>query len=135
MRTHNHHEELTAKAVPTLLAVANTIGNSRLDELTDETVDDITLQISGKLHPIVEEISAGNQALRLEFQSMLPDVVQHGQIQKRMIAQPQGYARDYLTLDWIYQQPYEAGIPAGQNTLERDVTGSVVLVRVGGDRH
>lgn len=107
MHAQHLHEDLIAKAVPTLLAVANTIGNSRLDDLTDETVDDITLQISGKLHPIVEEIRAGNQSLRLELQSMLSDVVQRGQIQQRMIAQPQGYAGDYLTLDWLYQQPYE----------------------------
>ncbi len=107
MHTQHTKEDLIAKAVPTLLAVANQVGTSRLDHLTDDAIDALTLQISGKLYPIVEEIRSGNQELRLELQSMLSDVVQRGQIQQRMITQPQGYAGDYLTLDWLYQQPYE----------------------------
>ena len=105
---HQHpSSDLLAAAAPALLAAANRIGSSQLHDLTDQAVDDLTRQVSAELYPIVEEIRAGNQGLRIELQTMLADVVSRGQIQQRMISQPQGYAGDYLTLDWLYQQPYE----------------------------
>lgn len=107
MHTQHTKEDLIAKAVPTLLAVANQVGTSRLDHLTDDAIDALTLQISGMLCPIVEEIRSGNQELRLELQPTLRDVIQRGQIQQRLFTHLQGYAGDNFTLDWLYQQLYE----------------------------
>jgi len=109
MSTHHHHHptDLIARALPTLLSVANAVSSSTLDTLTNDHVDELTLHLSTQLLPIVEEIRLGNTQLRTELHQMIGDVVQRGIIQQRMISQPQGYAGDYLTLDWIYQQPYE----------------------------
>ncbi|MBK6291689.1 MAG: class I SAM-dependent methyltransferase [Ignavibacteria bacterium] len=107
MYTRQTNTALLEQALPSLLSVADHVSGSRLDELTNGRVDDLTRTISTHLLPIVEEIRLGNASLRTELHSTMGNVVRRGQIQSRMITQPQGYAGDYLTLDWIYQQPYE----------------------------
>lgn len=107
--THDN-SELLADAVPSLLALASRIERSRLFDLTHETVDDVSQALSRHLMPVVEAIRAGNPGLQSELQRILDPYTRRGQMQSRLISQPQGYAGDYLTLDWIYQQPYEGSV-------------------------
>lgn len=107
MSTLQRQADLITRALPTFLAVANAVSASTLDTLTNDHVDELSLHLSTQLLPIVEEIRLGNTQLRTELHHAIGDVVRRGIIQQRMITQPQGYAGDYLTLDWIYQQPYE----------------------------
>lgn len=90
-----------------LTAISNSLLTLRLNDLTDETVDLLTEQFNTVLQPLVVEMRASDPMRRLELRSTLSDFALCGQIQQRMLAKPQGYSGDYLTLDWLYQQPYE----------------------------
>lgn len=96
-----------SNTVSSLQAVGNSLLTLRLNELTDETVDMLTEQFNTVLQPLVDEMRASDPKRRLQLRSMMSDFALRGQIQQRMLAKPQGYSGDYLTLDWLYQQPYE----------------------------
>ncbi len=107
MHPKRTNDELIARATPMLLTAANRIATSKLDDLTNESVDDLTRVMSSHLMPIVEAIRTGNVQIRNDLHEVVGPFLRRGRIQDRMVAQPQGYAGDYLTLDWIYQQPYD----------------------------
>lgn len=94
-------------AIQNLAQATRSVNSIRLSELTETTVDRITRDVNEILKPIVKELRTTDMSRRSKLRALISDVPLPGQIQQRMITKPRGYAGDYLTLDWLYQQPYE----------------------------
>jgi len=94
--------------IPAIRSMAARLDGHSLSELTVDRVEAIVADMNYLLKPIVTDVRrTGQRSVLNTMRGSLIDYIGRGRIQDRMISKPRGYSGDYLTIDWLYQQPFD----------------------------